>query len=152
MAIAVRSTEEALGFFRDRLGLEVVCSEEIHAPRVRLTYLDCGNAYLQLVEPLDGETEIARCLEQKGEGLHHICFSVDDVEGAARALADDASMEVRLGSGRGRASAFVPGTSPHGVRIECTEFSYADDVELTPGWLTGSGDPQAASSGSRRRG
>lgn len=140
VAVAVRDTDAALSHFRDRLGLEVARSEEIPAPHVRLTYLDAGNAYIQLVEPLDPELEIARFLEKHGEGLHHICFGVDDVHAAAAALAPPDVGEVHLGSGRGRVSAFVPGAAAHGVRIECTEFDRAEDVERTPGWLAG-GDP-----------
>src|SRR2546425_12819764 len=53
VAVAVRDTDDALHYFRDRLGLEGSRSEEIESPHVRLTYLDPGNAYIQLVEPLD---------------------------------------------------------------------------------------------------
>jgi hypothetical protein len=103
-------------------------------PHVRLTYLDCGNAFLQLVEPLGPDQELSRWLAENGEGLHHICFGVDDVLGAAAELASGPATPVQ-GSGRGRVSAFVPGEPPHGVRLECTEFRRADDVDGTAGWL-----------------
>ncbi len=135
VAVAVTSTEAALPYFRDRLGLAVVSSEELQTPRVRLTYLDCGNAFLQLVEPLSPDTEIARFLEEHGEGLHHICFGVDDVPSALASLSDD-DAPARLGSGRGRVSAFVPGSLPHGVRLECTEFSPDEDIDHVAGWLS----------------
>lgn len=134
VAVIVRDTEAALAHFRDRLGLEVAHSEELHVPHVRLTFLDAGNAYIQLVEPLDPELELAQFLEEHGEGLHHICFAVDDVAAAAAALAPPDASEVRLGSGLGRVAAFVPGPAAHGVRIECTEFR-TEDVERMPGWL-----------------
>jgi methylmalonyl-CoA/ethylmalonyl-CoA epimerase len=134
VAVVVRDTDAALQHFSGRFGLRVASSEELERPRVRLTYLDAGNAFIQLVEPLDEESEPARFLAEHGEGLHHVCFGVDDVPAAAEALAADASKPV-LGSGRGRVSAFVPGAVGHGVRIECTEFDYAEDVELTPGWI-----------------
>ena len=51
---------------------------------MRLTYLDAGNAFLQLVEPLDPASALATWLDEHGEGLHHICFGVDDVPAAAR--------------------------------------------------------------------
>ncbi len=137
VAVVVRNTEAALRFYRDRLGLEVHSSEEISAPPVRLTYLDAGNAYVQLVEPLDAASPIQAWLESNGEGLHHICFGVDDVLAAAADLAESGVADVRLGSGRGRVSAFVPGPAVHGVRIECTEFDRSEDVERTPGWLAG---------------
>lgn len=131
VAIAVRSTEEALRHFRDRLGLSVVHTEELESPRVRLTYLDAGNAFLQLVEALDDESEIAQTLATHGEGLHHICFGVDDPVASASALSTD-GRAIAPGAGRGRISAFAPGGA-HGVRIEYTEFQR--DVDLMPGWL-----------------
>lgn len=128
VAIAVRDTERALEYFSGRLGLRVARSEVVPVPHVRLTYLDTGNAFVQIVEPLDSESDLARSLEEHGEGLHHICFGVDDVPAAAAELAGRGAPPVRLGSGRGRVSAFVPGPSPVGVRIECTEFHRDEDV------------------------
>lgn len=136
VALLVRSTDSALAFYRDRLGLEVCSSEEIGAPHVRLTYLDTGNAYLQLVEPLETDGPLAKWLEEHGEGLHHICFGVDDVAEAASVLSDDGA-QVTLGSGRGRLSSFVTTADSHGVRIECTGFVHSEDVDGVPGWLDG---------------
>jgi methylmalonyl-CoA/ethylmalonyl-CoA epimerase len=136
IAVVVGSTDAALGYFRDQLGLAVVSSEEIEDLGVRLTYLDCGNAYLQLVEPLDPGTEIAHFLEGHGEGIHHVCFGVDDVPDAVAKLSGDGT-PARLGSGRGRVSAFLPGPLPHGVRVECTEFRREEDVDGGAGWLRG---------------
>jgi methylmalonyl-CoA/ethylmalonyl-CoA epimerase len=135
VAVAVRDTEQALRHFRDRLGLEVVLTEEIPVPPVRLTYLHVGNAFIQLVEPLDPEIELARFLDERGDGLHHVCFGVDDPEAAAAELAPPGAPAPVRGSGRGRVSAFVPGGPVHGVRLECTEFRRDEDVERGPGWL-----------------
>jgi methylmalonyl-CoA/ethylmalonyl-CoA epimerase len=133
IAVLVRDTDAALAFYRDRLGLSVHSSEVIQSPHVRLTYLDTGNAYLQLVEPLDGATVLEEWLRERGEGLHHICFGVDDVPAAARELSDPGA-EIVVGSGRGRVSAFVTARD-NGIRIECTEFRRDEDVEASPGWL-----------------
>jgi len=132
VAVAVRDTEEALRYFRDGLGLRVESSEEREVPPVRLTYLDAGNAWIQLLEPLDPAGEFARGLEY---GLHHICFGVDDVAHAAAELAPEGAPAPTIGGGRGRLSAFVPGANPLGLRIECTEFRRDDDVERNPGAL-----------------
>ena len=134
VAIVVRDTDSALGFYADRLGLAIASSEEIASPHVRLTYLDTGNAYVQLVEPLDRESEVARWLDEHGEGLHHICFGVDDVEEAVAALSDPGT-EVVLGSGRGRPSGFVSSAAANGVRVECTGFDLEADVDAVPGYL-----------------
>ncbi len=101
VAVLVRSTDEALRFYRDRLGLTVHSSEELETPRVRLTYLDAGNAYLQLVEPLTDDSPLSAWLDEHGEGLHHICFGVDDVPAAVASLSDPGLRRSVLGSGRG---------------------------------------------------
>jgi len=135
VAVVVRSTEAALRYYTGRLGLHVHSTEEIDVPHVRLTYLDAGNTFLQLVEPLDDASALGSWLDEHGEGLHHICFGVEDVATAVAALSDDGAAPV-LGTGRGRRSAFVSGgATAHGVRIECTEFSREQDVELVSGWL-----------------
>jgi methylmalonyl-CoA/ethylmalonyl-CoA epimerase len=136
VGIAVRDTARALEHFAGRLGLTVVHAEELDQPHVRLTYLDAGNAFLQLVEPLDGGSDVARFLEQQGEGVHHVCFGVDDVLRDAAELGGGGSPP-RAGRGRGRVSAFVPGSPPHGVRLECTQFVPAEDVDGRSGWLPG---------------
>jgi methylmalonyl-CoA/ethylmalonyl-CoA epimerase len=133
VAVLVRSTDEALRLYRDRLGLAVHSSEELEVPPVRLTYLDAGNAYLQLVEPLDVESALRAWLDEHGEGLHHICFGVDDVKEAVAQLSDPGT-EFVVGSGRGRMSSFLT-THENGVRIECTEFRREEDVDDVAGWI-----------------
>ena len=133
VAVLVRSTDDALRFYSDRLGLAVHSSEELDTPHVRLTYLDVGNAYVQLVEPLDPASPLGAWLDEHGEGLHHICFGVDDVPAAVAELSDPGS-EVVLGSGRGRLSSFL-NANGNNVRIECTEFWREEDVDRTAGWL-----------------
>ncbi|HLI59046.1 MAG TPA: VOC family protein [Solirubrobacteraceae bacterium] len=137
VAIAVRDTGTAIAELGERLGLQVAGSEERSDPPVRLTYLDAGNCFIQLVEPLDGSAEIAQWLAANGEGLHHVCFGVDSVLDAVAAIGGTGPPDA-LGSGRGRPSAFVP-EPVCGARIECTEFSHHLDVEQTTGWLPGPG-------------
>lgn len=135
VAVLVADTERALLHFRDRLGLAVRSTEVIAAVNVRLTYLDAGNAFVQLVEPLDPESPLGRTLRERGEGLHHICFGVEDVVAGATALATPGAPLPTLGSGRGRRSAFVPGPIEHGARLEVTEFRRGEDVGEAMGWL-----------------
>ena len=133
VALAVRDSEGAARDLHDRLGLDVVHTEELSRPRVRLTYLDAGNGFIQLVEPLDGESEVARWLDEHGEGVHHVCFGVDDVAESVARIGGGPRPD-QLGSGRGRPSAFVP-EPIRGMRVECTRFSHAEDVERSRGWL-----------------
>lgn len=134
VAILVADTDTALLHFRDRLGLRVVHDEEITTPPARLTYLDAGNAYVQLVQPRDDSGALAETLCNQGEGLHHLCFGVDGVAADAHAIGDGG--DVKMGGGRGRLAAFAPGTPAHGVRIECTEFDRNRDVTGMPGFLS----------------
>jgi methylmalonyl-CoA epimerase len=120
VAVAVRDTDAALRHFRDALGLRVAAVDEPPEIPVRLTYLDLGNTYLQLVEPLDGESAVARWLAEHGDGLHHLCFEVEELGGALARLRPDGEPQPALGSGRGRPTGFVAGEPPHGVPIELT--------------------------------
>jgi methylmalonyl-CoA/ethylmalonyl-CoA epimerase len=121
LAILVSDTDAALAHWRDHLGLPVVHQEDNPVAQARMTYLDAGNILLQLLEPLSPDAPLGRALAQDGEGLHHLCFGTDDVPRNAAAAAVGDAPEPRLGSGRGRPSAFVPGPPPNGVRVEFTQ-------------------------------
>jgi methylmalonyl-CoA/ethylmalonyl-CoA epimerase len=135
VAIVVKNTDQALRYFVDTLQLSVAASEEVTSRGVRLTYLDAGNIFIQLVEPVDPTIEISKWLAENGEGLHHICFAVDNVEADAPLLAEPGAPPVRLSGGRGRVTAWIPGTNPLGLRVELTEFHHREDVEEMRGWL-----------------
>lgn len=134
VALLVSSTEEALDFYVGKLGLRVHSSEEIGPPAARLTYVDVGNAFIQLLEPLEQGSPLANSLDEQGEGLHHICFAVDDVATAANEIGD-AGAPLVLGHGRGRTSGFLTTAGSRGALIECTEFDRVTDVDTRPGWL-----------------
>jgi methylmalonyl-CoA/ethylmalonyl-CoA epimerase len=135
VAVAVADTEIALRHFRDRLGLEVVAVDEPPEVPVRLTYLDLGNTWLQLVEPIDPAHPLNAWLAEHGDGLHHVCFGVDDVECELRRLGPPGVPVPPLGSGRGRPAGFTAGAPPHGMRIGCTTFDPRADVAGMPGAL-----------------
>jgi methylmalonyl-CoA/ethylmalonyl-CoA epimerase len=122
VAILVGDTSSAVAYYRDRLGLPVVAEEINETAHVRMTYLDAGNVLIQLVEPMSDESPLAPVLRERGEGIHHICFAVEDVEAAATRFSDGDAAFVWGAGGRGRASAFVPGRPRHDVLIELNEF------------------------------
>jgi methylmalonyl-CoA/ethylmalonyl-CoA epimerase len=121
IAVAVRDADDALEHFSGRLGLPVVHTETLESPPVTLTYLDAGNTYIQLVSPY-AECDLARWLEAHGEGLHHVCFAVDDVDGAVEALSRPGLERAPASTGRGKRAAFVADGSPHGFILECMQF------------------------------
>jgi methylmalonyl-CoA/ethylmalonyl-CoA epimerase len=129
IAIAVRDTETALAYFCGRLGLKVVHTDVLDAPPLVLTYLDVGNAFVQLIAPRSEDSDLMRWLDEHGEGVHHVCFGVEDVPLAAVALSSADASLITLGQGRGRTSAFVANGAPHGVTIELTEWWPRDGLD-----------------------
>lgn len=128
IAIVVADTDEALHFYRDRLGLSLVFSEVLEEQGVRLTHLDLGGCHLQLVQPLSNEHPLHRYLAEYGEGLHHLCFKVASVPEAIAALPERGlhSRDATPRSGpRGRQAAFIDPTETRNVLFEIT----ADPVQ-----------------------
>jgi methylmalonyl-CoA/ethylmalonyl-CoA epimerase len=126
VGIAVRDTEKALHYFSRQLGLPVLHTEAVDVPPAVLTYLSAGDVLLQLISPRGTNSDIATWLDEHGEGVHHLCFSVDDVAAVVQALSDPGA-PTPLGQGRQRTSGFVRNGTPHGVLIECTEFQSSTD-------------------------
>ncbi len=124
VGIAVAEIDAALRFYREALGLEVHPPEEVLEQRVRIHLVETGGAALELLEPLGAESPIARFLERRGPGLHHITLRVADLDEAlarlkARGvrLVDEAP---RVGAGSSRI-AFVHPSATHGVLVELKE-------------------------------
>ena len=79
VGIVVRNLEEALGFYRDTLGLPVHKTAVVEDQGVKAALLTIGNSEIELLEPINANGGVAKFLERRGEGLHHICFETDDV-------------------------------------------------------------------------
>ena len=86
VGIAVHDLDEALRFYRDTLGLHVQAQETIEDQGVRAAFLTIGESEIELLEPTSPEANMAKFLERKGEGLHHICFQTRDVDGDLETL------------------------------------------------------------------
>jgi methylmalonyl-CoA/ethylmalonyl-CoA epimerase len=80
VGIVVRDMEQAMRFWRDTLGLPVHKMQPIHEQGVNAALLTIGDSEIELLEPTVTDNGIARYLAAKGEGLHHICFQVDNVD------------------------------------------------------------------------
>ncbi len=87
VGIVVRSLAEAYGFYRDTLGLPLVREAEIADQGVRAALVAAGETEIELLEPTRSGTGVARFLDARGEGLHHVCFEESDLEAALRGLA-----------------------------------------------------------------
>ncbi|NOQ18131.1 MAG: methylmalonyl-CoA epimerase [Dehalococcoidales bacterium] len=93
IGIAVKSIEDALKLYTDALGLEVKDIEIVEAQEVRTAIIPVGESKIELLESTDPEGVIARYIEKRGEGLHHLALAVSDIE---QALDDLQSKEVPL--------------------------------------------------------
>jgi methylmalonyl-CoA/ethylmalonyl-CoA epimerase len=123
VAVVVADLDRALGFYRDRLGLPLGLVLPIESDRVRIAFLTVGESRIELVEPTDDSTGVARFLASKGEGFHHVCFEVPDVTAALDRLAAE-GIELIDGAPRRGAEgpvAFLHPRSCYGVLVELIE-------------------------------
>ena len=121
IGIVVKDIEAALKVYRDALGLELTRVEFVPEQAVKIAFLPTGESEIELVQPTTDDSGIARYLAKRGEGVHHICLEVDDIEATLAQMAAQGlemiDQKPRVGSG-GQKYAFVHPRSAHGVLIE----------------------------------
>ena len=113
----------ALRFYRDTLGLAPGPVVPIPPDRVNIAFLPVGEVKIELVEPTDGTTGVARFLETRGEGFHHVCFEVADIAATLTRLAIDGIELIDTAPRKGAEGpvAFLHPRSCHGVLVELIE-------------------------------
>jgi methylmalonyl-CoA/ethylmalonyl-CoA epimerase len=123
VGIAVRSIEDILPFYRDLLGLPEQPLDD--ADGARIAGFRAGDSLVELLEPASADSPIARFLDKRGPGIHHICFAVDDLDGtlsrcraAGVRLIDESP---RIGA-EGKRIAFLHPASTAGVLVELSEY------------------------------
>ena len=123
VAIIVRDLEAVLDLYRDKLGLTVETVMPIPYDRVTIGFLPVGEVKIELVQPDDDTTGAARFLETRGEGFHHVCFEVPDIQAALDRLAADGLQLIDKTARKGAEGpvAFVHPKSCHGVLVELIE-------------------------------
>ena len=123
VALIVQSIDDALGLWRDMLGLELETIMDISSDRVRIAFLGVGESKVELVQPTDDTTGVARFLASKGEGFHHVCFEVPNLAEAIIRLELDGLELIDTVPRRGAEGpvAFVHPRSCHGVLVELIE-------------------------------
>jgi methylmalonyl-CoA epimerase len=124
IGIAVSNVEQALAFYRDALGLHVDPPEEVRSQRVRAHFIPVGEPALELLEATASDSAIAKYIERRGPGLHHITLRVDDIRVALSVLKQKGvrlvDEEPRAGA-EGALVAFVHPSAAHGVLVELKE-------------------------------
>jgi len=123
IAIVVEDLEAALATYRDALGIELDHIAEIPDQGVKVAFLPIGDGEVELLEPLSPDSGIGKYLAKRGEGLHHICLEVDDIEAALAELKAGgvALIDESPRSGAHGRIAFIHPKGAHGVLIELVE-------------------------------
>lgn len=124
VAIAVNDLEAAIAYYRDTFGAEVEHREVVESDGVEEALLKVAESYIQLLTPTREDSPVAKYLERKGEGLHHIGYRVDDCATALAAVKDAGSRvidEVPRPGSRGTTVAFVHPKGAFGTLIELVE-------------------------------
>jgi len=127
IGLAVKNLDEALkGYLA--LGLHAEGKEVVAGQGVTVAFLPVGETHLELLEPTGADTPVGKFLASRGEGIHHICIEVDDIEATLAQLKASGVRPIdaqpRVGAG-GTRVAFVHPASMHGVLIELREEAAA---------------------------
>ena len=94
LGIAVKSLEEAIPYYENILGLKCYSIEEVADQKVKTAFFKVGQTKIELLEPTSEDSTIAKFIEKRGEGIHHMAFAIED--GVANALAEVEAKGVRL--------------------------------------------------------
>ena len=124
LGIATKGIDEALKFWEDALGLENVHTEIVEDQKVRVAMLPIGESRIELLEPTAEDSPIAKFLEKRGGGIHHIAVEVEDIEAALAKLKREGMRLIdetaRIGA-EGCLVAFVHPASANGVLLELVQ-------------------------------
>jgi len=124
IGIAVNNAESGLKFFSQLLGLKLEGEETVAEQKVKTFFLPVGDTEVELLEATAPDSPVAKFLEKRGEGVHHIAFSVEDIDSALKELQDNGigliDTKPRIGAGNKRI-AFIHPKFTSGVLVELSE-------------------------------
>lgn len=120
VAIVVADIDQALGFWRDALGLELDHVEDVPSQKAQVAFMPLGDSEVELVQPTDPNSGAGKFLAERGGGMHHLCFEVDDIDAKLEELKakgvrliNETALELP-----GRRMAFIHPKSSGGVLVE----------------------------------
>jgi methylmalonyl-CoA/ethylmalonyl-CoA epimerase len=124
IAIAVDNIEAMLPFWQEALGLSVDHIEEVPSQKARVAFLPVGDGEVELVQPTDPATGMAKFLKEKGPGMHHLCLEVENIDQALEELKAKGVGLINEAAQilPGRKMAFVHPKSTGGVLVELYEI------------------------------
>ena len=124
IGVAVRSISEVLPFYEETLGLELHGIEHVEEQKVKVAFLKIGDTKIELLEPASEDSAVAKFIEKRGEGIHHLALGVDDIKKRIEDLRVNGVKMIdetpRNGAG-GAAIAFLHPKSANGVLVELCE-------------------------------
>jgi methylmalonyl-CoA epimerase len=125
VAVAVDKVDEALKFYRETLGLEEITVMNLEDRGLKVALVKAGVSEIELLEPLDENGTVARFLDRRGPGLHHICFEVEDVEKSMRYYEGRGATFIDPVPRPGAVGlvSFMPPTLADGVLVELAQLS-----------------------------
>ena len=126
IAIVVDDIDTALTFWRDALGLKLDHIEDIPEQESMVAFLPTGESEVELVQPTSEDSGVARYLQKRGPGMHHICFEVEDIEVSLEQLKAKGVRlinETPLTGAGGKKMAFIHPESAYGVLVELYELA-----------------------------
>lgn len=125
VAVAVNNLEEATKFYEEVLGLTLSGVEIVTSQKTKVGFFKIGESNIELVQPSAPDSPLTKYLENKGQGIHHICFEVDDVEAEVKTFIEKGATLIdqkpRPGAHNTKV-AFVHPKSSNGVLIELCEL------------------------------
>ncbi len=128
IGIAVKDLEKALTFYRDVLGLKASTPQVLKEQQVKVAFMPLGETKLELLEPTHPESPVARFLEERGEGIHHLAVEVADIEAKLKEIEASGARLIdktpRQGAGGARI-AFLHPKSASGVLLELCQYHQA---------------------------
>jgi len=127
LGIAVHSIAEAKKFYENVLGLPCEGEETVESQKVKTAFFAVGEVHIELLEPTSEESAIAKFLARNGEGIHHVAYRTDDIEGQIRQARDSGCRlvhETPVEGAGNKLVAFLHPKSTHGVLTEfCSKKS-----------------------------
>lgn len=126
LGVAVKDLEAATAVYRDVLGFEVSGSEKLEDRGLEVVFVETGNSRIELLGEINTPSEISRFLEKRGEGIHHICVRVKNIEAALEHMQKQGAQVVGEGVQRGAHNhkvAFIHPKTTHGVLLELVEYA-----------------------------
>ncbi|MGG4490135.1 methylmalonyl-CoA epimerase [Metabacillus idriensis] len=124
IGVAVRSISEVLPFYEETLGLQLQGIEHVEEQKVKVAFLKIGETKIELLEPTSEDSAVARFIEKRGEGIHHLALGVDDIKKRIEDLRNNGVKMIdetpRNGAG-GASIAFLHPKAANGVLVELCE-------------------------------